>query len=157
MLLLSFDPGTNTGWALFNTDDPEKLLQSFGTCRNKIALYAFLGEVPPVTDLTVVYEDYIIKQEKSRGGFDHNNDKGETLRIIGAIEHWAWERKYPVGKPQQASMKPGAYGQVGLTYKKGQRDRHHMDAVVHGFDYLLKNKLAPANRILLSMKGKPNG
>jgi hypothetical protein len=52
------------------------------------------------------------------------------------------------------SDKAPAYGVVGLTYVKGKQNQHHMDAIVHGFHYIWKNKLAPMNKIIDAMAGK---
>lgn len=151
MFLLALDPGKNTGWAFFNTDSPEKSLQRFDTCRNEIALYAFLETFPPNIPITVVLEDYVIRSKKY-GGKDHEFDKGQTLRVIGAIEHWCWLHKHDL-KYVQPTDKPAAYGHVGLTYVKGKKNMHHMDAVVHGFEYMLKHEIIPAKNIYMCMAG----
>lgn len=152
MFILALDPGKNTGWAFFNTEDPANSLQRFDTCRNEIALYAFLETFPPNISITVVMEDYTIRGEK-QGGFDHTFSKGNTLRVIGAVEHWAWLHKHDL-KYVHASDKPAAYGHVGLTYKKGQKNKHHIDAIVHGFEYMLKNDVIPAKNIYMCLSGK---
>lgn len=126
---ISIDPGPHLGWARYR----DEILTEFDTLATKGEFFYWLTFQNPQV---FVVEDYIIRPVKS-GGFDHQWNKGETLRMIGAIEFQA----HRVGAKfvlQQSSIKPAAYGQMGGKYKKGKANMHHMDAVAHGHYYLVK-------------------
>lgn len=149
MKLLSLDPGITTGWALFNTINSLPLIK-FGSERGKDTLWCALEELKQ-PELVVVVEDYINRPSKA-GGFDHAWDTGKTHRIIGSIEHWCWENHYKFIL-QQPMIKPAAYGMLGLKYEKGKKNQHHLDAIVHGYYFLLAQKLVDKKKIFLSLKG----
>lgn len=155
MKFLSLDPGAiNTGWALFDTSNSDFPVTNFGTTRSKEQLFNLLQEDFLYEGLNqLIVEDYIIKQSVKAGGFNHDFDKGRTLRIIGALEFFAWSHAIDFVL-YQPSNKPIAYGQIGLTYVKGKKDMHHMDAVVHGFNHCLLKELLPKSKILGRFKGR---
>jgi hypothetical protein len=151
--LVSFDPGENTGWAVLDPESEGHLLKNFGTTKGKKELVELLRDLEtPYVQLQIVIEDYT-NRPKSAGGFDHTWDKGYTHRVIGIIEGWAIRHNFKIAFSKPVDKAP-AYGVVGLTYVKGKQNQHHMDAIVHGFHYIWKNKLAPMNKIIDAMAGK---
>lgn len=151
MKILSLDPGNNTGWCLLDTNE-KRVVQEFGTTRTETEFYQLLEEMDDrFEELTVVCEDYINRPPKA-GGFDHTWDKGFTHRMIGAVKHWSWQNKFKLVL-QQPMIKPAMYGLLGMEYKKGRKDIHHLDAIVHGFKYIYDKKLLPQNMILGAMSG----
>jgi len=99
-----------------------------------------------------VVEDYINRPPKA-GGFDHSWDKGKTHRVIGALDFWCYENSIELVL-RQPMLKPAAYGQLGMVYQKGKKNMHHMDAIVHGYSWLLDNKYVEKKDVLLSLRGK---
>lgn len=152
MKVVSFDPGKKTGWAILDPESSGHLLINFGTTPNKTELIQLLKDLEtPNVQLQVVVEDYINRPPKS-GGFDHTWDKGYTHRIIGMIEGWCLRNRFKMIL-QQPSDKPAAFGIIGMQYKKGTQNIHHLDAIAHGFFYLFKNGLAPKEKIIDAMAG----
>lgn len=139
MKILSVDPGTATGWSIFDTNRRPLLLQ-FGIAKPMEKFYdlLLLGDFNDVDK--VVVEDYKIRPANLSRGFDHTWNSGSTLQVIGAIQLWA--REYSIGIVlQQPAIKPVAAGWTRLPYKKGKANMHHMDAQLHGLYYLIKNKI----------------
>lgn len=132
--LIAVDPGGTTGWARFNTESQRPV--EIGEVKKenfKGWLVTFQEE-----GLIWVVEDYIIRPPKrSQGGHDHFWNKGDTLRLIGAIEYHAFVYKQ-LFYLQQASLKPLAYKQMGATYEKGKRGMHIQDAIAHGVHFIGK-------------------
>lgn len=124
--LIAVDPGENIGWARFNQDQ-EHVPVEFGTIKYHEFHIWLERETPNIW----VVEDYVIRPKQ----YDHNFDKGYTLRVIGAIDFQA-HRTGAVFQLQPANLKPGAYAQMGGSYQKGKRNMHHMDAIAHGSWYV---------------------
>lgn len=123
MLILGVDPGLNTGYCFLN----DGIIGEFGIVKGKEEIYTWLGSLPKI-DVMIV-EDYIVRPAKS-GGFDHSWNKGFTLRIIGALELYAFAKGIPFIL-QQPSIKAVASGmEFGKPYKK-QTNRHWHDAHLH--------------------------
>jgi hypothetical protein len=132
MIMYSWDPGKSTGWCRFE----ENCLHSFGTTQLD-SLGLMLQGIQEAR--VFVIESYFVRP-KSAGGFDHNWSAPVALEAIGAIK----SRAQQIGAEivmQQASLKVPGYGFAGMVYKKGQKNRHHLDALAHGAYYLVKQKL----------------
>lgn len=154
MIILSFDPGKSTGWAVLDTQK-ERLLQRVGTAEGPAELMIQLQNFEldyEEEEIHIVIENYI-NRPSGAGGFDHNWDKGYTHRIIGRIEGWADIQAWGPCYFSEPSEKPGHYGLVGLKYAKGAKNRHHIDAAVHGFAHIKKLKLAPLDKIINALQG----
>lgn len=128
MKMISFDPGRTTGFAFFQDINVTRV----GTWSWESEVLDAINELQ--ADLFVI-EDFLIQKDR----LDRWN-KGESLQVIGAIK----ARARMIGAAvvlQQPSIKPVAYAWLRMEYKKGKKDLHHMDALVHGNYYLVKNKL----------------
>lgn len=126
MKLVSFDPGKTTGFCVFQGID----VTNVGTKAWETEVLDWINELQ--ADLFVV-EDFLIQTDR----LDRWN-KGEALQVIGAIK----ARARMIGCPvvlQQPSVKPVAYKWLKMEYKKGKANMHHMDALVHGNYYLVRN------------------
>lgn len=126
---LSLDPGTNTGWATF--DDLGNMLM-WGTTHSKEPLYKVLDDYNP---RVVVMEDFELfpwkAKEQSWSPFD-------TVRIIGAVEHWCWQHNVDLIQ-QRPNIKSIGYMWAGLQPPDSKNSmRHQIDAFVHGYYYLQK-------------------
>lgn len=135
--LIAVDPGGTTGWAFFETDS-QKPLTVGEVKKNKF--HQFLQENTE-KGLIWVVEDYIIRPpNRKQGGHDHFWNKGDTLRLIGAVEYHAYmyEQLFYL---QQPSLKPLAYKQMGAEYVKGKPNMHMQDAIAHGVHFIGKNFL----------------
>ena len=110
--ILAIDPGKNNGVAYLDTEAPDRAVRYISVVVGAEKLYEFLKTWDDPVDVLVI-EDYVIRNKKSQGGFDHSWDKGYTLRIIGALQYWAWQNKVPVVL-QQPWEKDAMYGKLGL-------------------------------------------
>lgn len=153
MIILSFDPGKHCGWAVSDTTK-ERLLQRIGTSEGPEELTTQLKDFEQYKgeEVHVVIEDYINRPPKA-GGFDHTWDKGYTHRIIGRIEGWVTYTGIGEVYFQREHEKPGGYGIAGLKYVKGAKNKHHIDAAVHGIIHCDKYNLVPANKLINSLQG----
>lgn len=91
----------------------------------------------------MVVEDYRIRPKGMTGGWQHEWDKGDTLRIIGKLELYAQmnQVKFVLQDP---SIKALANQLVfGKKYDKKSKDpmRHAKDALLHARWYMHKNGL----------------
>lgn len=156
MIILSFDPGKHCGWAVLDTENKERLLQRLGTAEGPEELHEQLKDFEERykgLEVHVVIEDYINRPPKA-GGFDHTWDKGYTHRIIGRIEGWVAHSGISSSVYfQREHEKPGGYGIIGLKYVKGAKDKHHLDAVVHGYLHVKKLNLAPIKLVINALQG----
>lgn len=145
MRLLSIDPGTHTGWAEIDSDHDPMVL-NFGTTDSDIEFFQLLdtGKFNDVDH--VVFEDYKIRPSNLNKGWSHEWNSGPALQIIGAIKLWCFD--YSIFyKAQQASIKPAAAGITGLPYKKGKANMHHIDAMLHGLYFLVKEGICTAPQV----------
>lgn len=133
--IMAVDPGATTGWALFDSRS-QKPVEIGEVRKEEFQEWLDLWEEYPVD--TWVVEDYIIRPpNRKQGGHDHFWNKGDTLRLIGAIQRTAHttEAEFVL---QQPSLKPLAYKQMGAEYVKGKKGMHIQDAVAHGVHYIGK-------------------
>lgn len=132
--LIAVDPGATTGWARFDT--PVQKPTMVGEVR-KEKLSGWLEEHKEKGIIWVV-ENYIIRPPGKAGGFDHTWNTGDTLKLIGAIQHHAYIFRQ-LFYTQQPNIKPLAYKQMGAEYKKGKPGMHIQDAIAHGVHFIGKN------------------
>ena len=128
MKLVAFDPGGTTGYAVF----VDTLIGEVGHKKWEEPVLDWINSL--TADLFVV-EDFLIQTDRL-----NRWNKGEALQVIGAIK----ARARAIGIQvvlQQPSIKPVAYAWSNAKYTKGKKGQHHMDALVHGNYYLIKNKL----------------
>lgn len=125
---LALDPGESTGWATFNEDGNGNQL---GTAKGRVEVYNLLRDVNPNT---IIMEDWKTKQGAHLGG-----DRMETVRVIGAVEYYAYMHKCHIHE-QPNTIKGIGYMWAGLE-KPTSSDpmRHAKDAYVHGVHWLQKN------------------
>lgn len=126
MKYLALDPGHSTGWATFKENgDADRM----GTATSREAVYTLLKDESP--DL-IIMEDWITKQGVALGG-----DKLETVRVIGAVEFYAYLRNIQIIL-QPNNIKSIAYRWAGMVPPKRKSLTHEADAYVHGVYYLQK-------------------
>lgn len=132
-VIMAVDPGNTTGWALFeqNSQKPYEI--------GEVKKEGFHKWLDGNTGVNIwVVEDYIIRPpNRKAGGHDHFWNKGDTLRLIGAIERHAHVTK-ALFYLQQPSLKPLAYKQMGMEYVKGKSGMHMHDAIAHGVHFIGK-------------------
>lgn len=126
MTYLALDPGHSTGWATF---DEKGNAIKYGTVKGRGPVYDLLKDVNPDH---IIMEDWITKQGINLGG-----DKLETVRIIGAVEFYAYIKKIQITL-QPNSVKGIAYRWAGIAKPKNHSMSHETDAYVHGVYFLQK-------------------
>lgn len=126
---LAIDPGETSGWASFKKDGTPI---DFGQVRQRLGVYDLLKEQQPKF---LVVEDFELFPWKSK---EQSFSQFETVRVIGAIEFWAWAKAVPIVL-QKPRIKPIAYKWAGLTPQKNHSLSHGPDAYVHGVYYLQSN------------------
>lgn len=135
MKIIAVDPGKNTGWALFEDERKPKV---FGTLRGLDDAWEWLPSQHP--DLWVV-ENYRVRPAGSfKSQWGHEWMEVDAIRVIGAIQFHA-HANLAEFKLQEPSIKPVAAGWLGMEYKKGKKDQHHVDATLHGYYYIVKEGL----------------
>ena len=70
---------------------------------------------------------------------DHQGDKGETLRQIGAFELLCLNSEIELVK-QMPTTKPAGYGFLGKKYVKGKKEMHAWDSMAHLAFYLVSKR-----------------
>lgn len=140
MKLLAIDPGENIGHAEFqSTEQPRMRLVYFGTVKCKkpkfTECYKWLASLD--TDYNVIVMERYMIRPKSAGGFDHSFNSGATLQIIGAIKGWAAQHDIEVFEQNSDIKTPAHAWAYGRSYKK-KKDQHHLDAMLHGIYYQVK-------------------
>lgn len=126
MMYLALDPGHTTGYAVF--DDNGNGVENAEVFDRK-GVYDLLDRVKPDV---IIMEDWITKQGVALGG-----DKLETVRVIGAVEYWAYSHGATVVL-QPNTVKSIAYRWAGISKPKTKALEHKADAYVHGVYYLQK-------------------
>lgn len=126
---LVIDPGETSGWATFQEDGSATAM---GSVHGRTAVYGLLSTVQP---RLLVVEDFELFPWKAR---DQAFSQFETVRVIGAIEFWAYAKNVQVIL-QKPTIKTIAYKWAGISPAKIKRDSHERDAYVHGVYYLQRN------------------
>lgn len=126
---LAIDPGETTGWATFNQEGKP---QQFDKVKGREAVYVLLQSVQPTV---LIVEDFNLFPWKAR---DQAFSSFEAVRVIGAIELWAWAKGATVVL-QKPNIKSIGYKWAGLPTATQHKDSHERDAYVHGVYYLQSN------------------
>lgn len=124
---LALDPGNSTGWATFTEKGD---LIEFGTVRKRTEVYELLEKFQPEV---LIVEDWITRQGINLGG-----TKLEVIRVIGAVECWAYFNNATVHL-QPNTIKSIGYTWAGMRKPKNHDQSHETDAYVHGVYWLQKN------------------
>lgn len=128
---LAIDPGISTGVATFKENGD---LIRTETLKGKDQLYHYLSDMAGGIDLTVIMEDFKLYPWKAMA---QSWDRLETVRYIGAVEHWADSNGYDVVF-QDPNIKGIGYKWAGISKPKNHALSHETDAFVHGVYYLQK-------------------
>jgi len=147
MQLFGIDPGEHVG---FCSGVLEKGVFTFQNVQEWTPkqLSAWMKEnLNPDRPGIVVCEDYVIDpRPKTKGGsgYNHQWDKGVTLRQIGALEFLCQVNGWNLIL-QPNYRKPAGYGFLGMTYVRGKGGVHSIDATAHLMFYGVSNKLWDPN------------
>lgn len=125
-LLLSFDPGKNTGLAIFDWDTGELKLR---TEMSYDRLTEFLSDIP-INVGAIVVEDYIIRP----GVGNRGHARGEAMRVIGQLESVAYRIGCTLVK-QRPEVRLLAAKWAGYSVRKGHMP-DDISAWLHGIYYL---------------------
>ena len=133
IVIVGFDPGKTTGYAILSLKDRKMTPLDFGESTDET-----LQDLMPHIERSqiVVIEGFWINPQKARGGhFDY--DDMIAPQVIGALQMKGRE----LGKDvhiQPSSIKPVGYGFVGKKYVKGKKGMHKWDALAHAVYYCVK-------------------
>lgn len=128
MKYLALDPGGTTGWASFQSDGG---LITFGQIKGTEQLYEYLEDLDPSPEV-IICEDFSLMPWKAK---DLAFNTLETVRVIGAIQHYAWLRGIRIVL-QPPSIKAIGYKWAGIAKAKSHANSHEQDAYVHGVYFL---------------------
>lgn len=127
--LLCFDPGGTTGWAIFKEGNyfiSDQFKTTFEDLENVV--------IRARADL-ILFEEYIL--------YEHVKQDGSTLytpRVIGVIEHLAYQHRVPITWQQASDIKQVQFNDDRLKewgfFRTGHP--HANDATRHGCRYLLR-------------------
>lgn len=140
-MILCLDPGKTTGYALF---DDAGVPKSFGQLQGLDKLQDFLTmalrETEPEKFISlVVFEDYILRNEKTRNMNQHQKEGHQvTLRAVGIIE-MACKMTQKEFKKVPASEKEAGYRYKSLPKAKDHKYSHERDALAIGYAYFYKS------------------
>lgn len=138
--VLSFDPGTTSGWAF----QDENGFKDGGQCD----LVTVLDVLDRNNDCDViVVEDYKILRKKALA---HSGSRVEAAQVIGIIKAWAHRNKKPVVL-YPSSLKPIQQKHSGVVPTGAHKHSHWIDAFNHGWWYLFQRKLVKSK--LQQIKG----
>jgi hypothetical protein len=139
MKLLSIDPGTHTGWAVWTYGLGAPLLNEVGESETAQTFYNTLtdGEYNDVDQ--IVAEDYKIRPADLNRGWSHQWNNGPALQVLGAIDLFATMYSIPVRR-QPASILPVGCGYVKYKYDKKKHVPNRISAIAHGAYWLVRNR-----------------
>jgi hypothetical protein len=147
MKCVGIDPGPHTGYVIADYDPIEGFqIIATGIVETYRAALKFFSEyIDPLEVLLVprliVCEEYIINPKVY--GHSHQGDKGETMRLIGALEYLALRNSIEIVL-QMPTIKPVGYGFLGKKYERGKQNMHGFDALAHLVFYLVtKRQMKP--------------
>lgn len=126
---LAIDPGETSGWATF-TKEGKPI--DYGQVAQRLGIYDLLKDKQPQF---LIVEDFQLYPWKSNA---QAFNQFETVRVIGAIEFWAWAKSVPVVL-QKPSVKGIGYKWAGIDPPKNHSISHGPDAYVHGIYFLQSN------------------
>lgn len=128
---LAIDPGISTGVATFKENGD---LIRTETLKGRDQLYEYLANIASNEPLDIIMEDFKLYPWKAMA---QSWDRLETVRYIGAVEHWASLYGYLVVF-QDPNIKGIGYKWAGISKPKNHALSHETDAFVHGVYYLQK-------------------
>lgn len=130
---LAVDPGTHTGWAIWN-EEGECI--DCGTTHSDEALHNKLSEFTTIKK--VIIEDYTLWFHKAR---KQAGSKMPAPKAIGIVETFARNWEADIIK-QGSDIKPIAEKWTGRSTKGIPKSQTHvLDALNHGDYFLIKNDI----------------
>lgn len=132
--ILAVDPGDVTGWATLEWDGGEII--DFGQIKAEDfpILLQSLVNIP----CTIIYEDFILYRNKSRSQV---GSRFKASQIIGQLKYYGSLHSIPLIR-QPASILVQAAKASGIKQPVNHSSSHEIDAINHGFYYLVQNKRA---------------
>lgn len=131
---IAFDPGEHTGYCMFDREG-QIIENSFKTGFPE--LFRFLESMDTSFLKVVIVEEYRVRPDKQS---THSWSTIPTLRVIGALQYWAWRHGLaPVY--QQPSDKVMGYKFAHAQPTKVKSLSHQLDAMAHGILYLQLHKI----------------
>lgn len=125
---LSLDPGNNTGWATFDENGNST---GYGSVHDRESVYSTLTAVQAKA---LIVEDFKLYPWKST---QQAWSSLETVRVLGAIEFWAYAKQCPIHFTSPTNLKIGMMW-AGLRVPKGHIP-DEQSAYAHGVWWLQKN------------------
>jgi hypothetical protein len=120
--ILAVDPGSTTGYAVIE----EGQVATFGSPTGQDEIWQWYEWIEDQ-----YFDVFVIEDFRIRPGVNFSWSQLFPIQVIGALKYLAWKKGAEI-VIQQASIKPAAYGQIGLKYEKGKQGMHIKDAVAHG-------------------------
>ena len=126
---MAFDPGLKTGFASFAADGEDLDFDNIAGGFLGFLKWSKRVEVLPEV---VIIEDYFIRPQTAM----LNVGRGETIRVLGAIQFWAMEREIETVL-QDPAIQSAAANHFGLQDPNTNHDKWHFkSAQRHGYHYL---------------------
>jgi hypothetical protein len=138
MKLLSIDPGTHTGWAVWHYEKNKVLLQEMGESASIQQFYNTLTDGEFNDTDQIVAEDYKIRPADLNKGWSHQWNNGPALQVLGAIDLFATMYSIPTSRNQPAVLPVGC-GYIGYKYNKKVHVPNRISAIAHGAWWLVKH------------------
>ena len=165
--ILALDPSGNfnegkgtTGWCTYNTAGNYVISTGFISAKDYDTQEAYWDAhlklieeyVETYTNILILVEDYVLYESKA---MTQTHSRMETPKVIGIIEHHAWQNKYSLQKQPAHEVKnrwtDPILAHEGIIKKKGNYyvipgfttkiNRHCKDAIRHAVHYnMFKNK-----------------
>jgi len=148
MKLLSIDPGTHTGFAVWYYGSDKVQLLEMGESKDIQNFYNTLttGDLNDVDQ--IVAEDYKIRPSNMNKGWSHQWNNGPALQVLGAIDLFATMYSIPVFRTQP-SVLPVGCGIINYKYDKKKHVPNRISAIAHGAWWLVKHKYTIPGAILV--------
>lgn len=127
MRILAVDPGQTCGWAAILDGQ----VMTFGSPKGENEIWRWITDLLEDSDY---FDVFVVEDFKIRPGINFSWAQMFPIQVIGALKLVAFQLGIQTVL-QQPSIKPMAYGQIGLTYKKGAKNKHVEDAIAHGMWY----------------------
>jgi hypothetical protein len=131
MELVAIDPGETTGWARLMNGSPVEM--------GELSKYEFFDWLDLQHPDQFLYENYLIRPAPVAKGFQHNFNKGEALRQIGAVQFHCRRLAIPIDHQEPGILEPACH-LFGLPYpKQGVPARNAIAAMLHARFWWHKN------------------
>lgn len=132
-VVLAFDPGISTGWAMIEVLDRKITPLGCGVMKPFDTLA--IQELVKQCDIVVTENFRPRKKESDRGAFIQR--EMTTSEYIGKIETIA-ELEGKRNVRQEPSTKPAGYGWSNQKYVAGKQGQHFQDALAHAVYYAVQ-------------------